>query len=93
MEETSTRAQKVEEKKHWIYIPESTLKGYILIHTEDNFSLKEVNDTIQIYSLFITFDINSSRRFLLFNIMSHSAFIIFDIIVPHTGERVGMRPN
>jgi hypothetical protein len=53
MEKTLTRAQKVEEKQHRIYILESTLRDYILIHTEDNSSLKEVNGTIQMDILYL----------------------------------------
>jgi hypothetical protein len=53
MDKTLTRAQKVEEKKHRIYILGSTLRDYILIHAEDNSSLKEVNDTIQMHILYL----------------------------------------
>jgi hypothetical protein len=53
MEKTLTRAQKVEEKKHRIYILKSTLRDSILIHTEDNSSLKEVNGTTQMHILYL----------------------------------------
>jgi hypothetical protein len=63
MEKSLTRAQKVEEEKHQIYLLENwyifrflkkwdciltTNRDYILKHTEDNSSLKEVNDAFQV---------------------------------------------
>ncbi len=62
----------------------------ILIHTEDNFSLKELNDTFQVIlrlmllkfstkflNHFIAFDIIFSRRFLLFDVLSRLALSTF----------------
>ncbi len=45
------KGTKGEDKKHRIYVLESTLRDHILIYTEDNSSLKEVNDTIQMHIL------------------------------------------
>jgi cell fate (sporulation/competence/biofilm development) regulator YmcA (YheA/YmcA/DUF963 family) len=45
------KGTKGEDKKHQIYVLESTLRDHILIHTEDNSSLKEINDTIQMHIL------------------------------------------